>query len=508
MTSSTPSHHEAPPTAEVPPAPPAPQLRRSRGQKVVAGVCGGLGRHFDLDPVIFRVALAVLAVTGGVGLLFYGFAWLLIPLADEEESEGRRLLTGRVSGASLSAVLMALVGCGIFLSMLRNGSTLAFALVLTVAVSGAAVWSQRRPAVAQTAEDGGRIDPAAALAVSDAPPETKAPPLVEFPSWWRDPIVKDGSTGKVAIGYLWGPHGIVDRDGLVNGAVPTPGGQWGPPVPPGARPKPSVRSGAEPLSIGGLVFLLALMAGGLGTGLTWHSHPLGTSLQIGLAAALGVIGLGLLISSFLGRTGFGTLCLFVLTAGLLTVASVLPKQISTVWARETWRPAAAASVQSRYELGTGVGTLDLSGLKVPAGTRVSTSVEVGAGKVKVIVPRNATVTLRAQVGLGDLSLPPNQAAPLPRSTPSAPPAPEARASRDARDAQDTPAAPAAQTAPAAPTAPEPPATPGVRHDDIDIEPDLDETRTLLPPPGVAPGGTVDLFLEVGLGQVEVTRAAS
>ncbi|MFD6811674.1 PspC domain-containing protein, partial [Streptomyces anthocyanicus] len=117
MTSSTRSQHtqhEAPPAAGAAPAAP---LRRSHTSRVVGGVCGGLGRHFDMDPVIFRIVLSVLAVTGGIGLVFYGFAWLAIPLAGEEESEGRRLLTGRVSGASLAAILMALVGCGIFLSM-------------------------------------------------------------------------------------------------------------------------------------------------------------------------------------------------------------------------------------------------------------------------------------------------------------------------------------------------------------------------------------------------------
>ncbi|MFF0747763.1 PspC domain-containing protein [Streptomyces sp. NPDC004267] len=502
MTSSMPSQAEAPPPADAPPAPP---LRRSRGQKVVAGVCGGLGRHFDLDPVIFRVVLGVLAVTGGVGLIFYGFAWLLVPLAGEEDNEGRRLLTGRVSGSSLSAVLMALVGCGIFLSTLHNGGLLAFTLVLSLAVSGAAVWSQRRRAVAATAEEGGRIDPAAALAVAEAPPETMAPPLVEFPSWWRDPIVKDGSTGKVAIGYLWGPHGIVDKDGLVHGEVPKPGQQWGPPrTAPGRPAAPARRADDSQVSIGGLVFLLALLAGGLGTGLTWHSHPLGTSLQIGLAAALAVIGAGLAVSSFLGRTGFGTLFLMVLTTGLLAVASVLPKDISTVWARETWRPATVAAVQPSYELGTGIGTLDLSHLAVPPGTTVTTRVEVGAGKLKVIVPLNATVRLRARASLGDLRLPPQHV-----PAPAAPTAPAATPSGPAASA----ATPAAPTAPAAPTPPAPPVPPAPSSysspkGDIDIAPDLDESRTLLPPPGVTPGGTLDLSLEVGLGQVEVIRAAS
>ncbi|MFD8640102.1 PspC domain-containing protein [Streptomyces zaomyceticus] len=448
MTSSMPSQHEAPPPAEAVPAPP---LRRSRDSKVVGGVCGGLGRYFDLDPVIFRVVVGVLAVPGGLGLIFYGFAWLLVPLAGEEENEGRRLLTGRVSGATLAAILMALVGCGIFLSMLHSGTMLGSALLVAFVVSAASVWSRRRQSGAVEPE--GRVDSAAAAhAVAVAPPETKAPPRVEFTSWWKDPIVKDGSTGKVAVGYLWGPHGILDEDGRVDGKVPKPGSQWGAgPQTPG-RPKPSIRR--SPRSIAGLVFLLAMAAAVLGTALTWESQPLGTSLQTGLVAALAVFGLGLVVSSFLGRTGFGTVFHTVVTAGLLVLVTALPQQITTDWIRETWRPASVAAVEPRYEVGTGVGTLDLAGLPLPAGTTVSTSVEVGAGQLKVIVPKDAVVTLRAQVGLGDLQLP------------------------------------------------------GEPPNDIDISPDRDVKRTLNPPAGTTPAGTLDLSLEVGIGQVEVTRAAS
>ncbi|MGW1251060.1 PspC domain-containing protein [Streptomyces sp. NPDC002535] len=447
MTSSMPSQHEAPPPAEAVSARP---LRRSRGGKVVGGVCGGLGRYFDLDPVIFRVVVGVLAVPGGLGLIFYGFAWLLVPVEGEDENEGRRLLTGRVSGGTLAAVLMALVGCGVFLSMLHSGSMLGSALLVAFALSSAAVWSRHRQAGAVEAE--GRADAAtASRPVAEAPPETKAPPLVEFPSWWRDPIVKDGSTGKVAVGYLWGPQGIVDQDGLVDGEVPKPGARWKAGSAPG-RPKPSIRR--SPFSIGGLVYLLAMVAAVIGTSLTWESEPLGTSLQTGLVAALAVFGLGLVVSSFLGRTGFGTVFLTVVTAGLLSLTTAVPGQITTEWIRETWKPASVAAVQPRYELGTGVGTLDLSALAVPAGTTVSSSIEVGAGQLRVIVPKNAVVKLHAQVGLGDLRLP------------------------------------------------------GEPADDIDVAPDRDVTRTLAPPAGTAPAGTLDLSLKVSIGQVEVTRAAS
>ncbi|MEU3605237.1 PspC domain-containing protein [Streptomyces sp. NPDC035033] len=453
MTSSTPSQHtqhEAPPAAGTVPAAP---LRRSRTSRVVGGVCGGLGRQFDMDPVIFRVVLAVLAVTGGIGLVFYGFAWLLIPLAGEEESEGRRLLTGRVSGASLAAILMALVGCGIFLSMLRTGSLMGFAVTLTLVTAGAAYWSQRRGVVGE-AEGDPAAKPAAPHGRVPVPPEAKAPPLTflerEMSSWWRDPIVKDGSTGKVAIGYLWGPHGIVDEEGRVGGEVPKPGRQWGPAA--GGRPEPSVRR--SPYSIAGLVDLLSIAAAITGTALTWESQPLGTSLATGLAAALAVLGLGLVISSFLGRTGFGTIFQTVVTAALLAGAVALPDKITTDWTRETWTPATVAAVRPQYDLGAGVGTLDLSRLSVPEGRTVSTAVDVGAGKLEVIVAQDVVVELRAQVGLGDLQLP------------------------------------------------------GQAPNDIDVAPDRDETRTLNPPAGTDPAGTLDLSLEVGLGQVEVTRAAS
>lgn len=188
-----------------PPAPGGPRrFRRDRRQKMLGGVCAGLGRQCDMDPVIFRIVLAVLSATGGIGLIFYGFVWLFVPYDDEEENEVRKLLTGRVDGHALAAVLFALVGCGVFLSMLSNGSVLTFAVVLSLLLAGAGYWSQQRGAPDP--------DPLAAQAVADAPPEAQAPPVpVSYPSWWRDPIVKDGSHVG-GTGYLWGPPDARDRD--------------------------------------------------------------------------------------------------------------------------------------------------------------------------------------------------------------------------------------------------------------------------------------------------------
>lgn len=105
------------------------------------------------------------------------------------------------------ALLLALVGCGLLLSMLHNGGMLAFAAMLSLAVIGFSVWTQHRRTAPEDPPGAAAQAPgsAAHAAGHGAPPEVKAPPTPGSPSWWRDPIVKDGTTGPVGPGYLWGP---------------------------------------------------------------------------------------------------------------------------------------------------------------------------------------------------------------------------------------------------------------------------------------------------------------
>jgi phage shock protein PspC (stress-responsive transcriptional regulator) len=421
--------------------PHGPPLRRSRGNRVISGVCGGLGRHYDVDPVIFRVVFAVLAIAGGVGLIAYGFAWLLVPLEGEDENEGRRLLSGRVEGQSLTAVLFALVGCGLLLSTLGNPTILFFSLAVTGALAGSAHWSQRR----RRAEQDGAADAAAAhppvpgtthAAGHGAPPETQAPPPAHgTPSWWREPLTKDGAGATTGTGYLWGPD-----DGL----------PWDRKEPAAARAT-GVRE--RRTWIGGWTFLLAAAACAAGILASWDSRPLGTSLETGLALALAVFGLGLVVSAWYGRTGGGTVILALLTGALLAGAAALPKSVTSEWARTDWAPASASAVRPAYGLGSGVGTLDLSGLELGEHQTVATRASVGAGQLKVLVPEDAILKLDVDIGLGDLRLP------------------------------------------------------GERREDVDVSPGLNKELTLKPADGREPRGTLDLDLRTGVGQVEVTRAA-
>ncbi|MFJ4514062.1 PspC domain-containing protein [Streptomyces sp. NPDC088816] len=430
------------------------KFRRHRAHRMIGGVCAGLGRQCDMDPVIFRITLAVLAATGGIGLIFYGFAWLFVPYDDEDENEVRKLLTGRVDGPALAAVLFALVGCGVFLSMLGNGSVLTFGVVLSLLLAGAGYWSQHRGAPGP--------DPLAAQAVADAPPEAQAPPVPTLhASWWRDPIVKDG-THVGGTGYLWGPQDARDRndrgrrDGrdvrdvsaAVNIGLGARVGTHG-----GAYARPVRTESARPHGIGGWVFLLALAAGTLGARLTWDTHALGTSLQAGLACALAVFGLGMAVSAFLGRTGFGSIFLALVTAALLAASTALPKDITTQWGHRTWQPAATADVRPEYRLGTGEGILDLTRIHLGKGATVTTKAQVGAGRLRVIVPEGVAVRANIDVGLGDIQLPGDSA------------------------------------------------------QDVDVAPGRHQQVTLPATAGGKNAGTVDLRLHVGMGQVEVSRAA-
>jgi phage shock protein PspC (stress-responsive transcriptional regulator) len=63
-------------------AAPAPRhtLRRSRTDRVLGGVCGGIAETYDLDPALLRVAtVALTVVTGGAAAVVYLAAWALAP---------------------------------------------------------------------------------------------------------------------------------------------------------------------------------------------------------------------------------------------------------------------------------------------------------------------------------------------------------------------------------------------------------------------------------------------
>jgi phage shock protein C len=57
------------------------KLYRSTNDKMIAGVCGGLGQYLGLDSTIVRLIFVLLALAGGPGLLAYLILWLVVPEA-------------------------------------------------------------------------------------------------------------------------------------------------------------------------------------------------------------------------------------------------------------------------------------------------------------------------------------------------------------------------------------------------------------------------------------------
>ncbi|MBN1340966.1 MAG: PspC domain-containing protein [Bacteroidales bacterium] len=55
------------------------RLYRSKTDRVIAGVCGGLGEYLNTDPVLFRVLFAVGVILGGGGLIIYLVLWIVAP---------------------------------------------------------------------------------------------------------------------------------------------------------------------------------------------------------------------------------------------------------------------------------------------------------------------------------------------------------------------------------------------------------------------------------------------
>ncbi len=55
------------------------RLMRSSQNKVIGGVCGGIGEYFDIDPVFVRIVAVILAFANGIGFVAYIFALIIMP---------------------------------------------------------------------------------------------------------------------------------------------------------------------------------------------------------------------------------------------------------------------------------------------------------------------------------------------------------------------------------------------------------------------------------------------
>ena len=123
------------------------RLERSRSDRMLAGVCGGLARYFDLNPAFYRVGFVVLTLLGGAGILIYLAAALVIPEEGKADSVATEVLRDR---REKPWQLIGLGLVGIAAAVLLSRASLwpqgDAAWVLVLLAGAVILWTQRRHA--------------------------------------------------------------------------------------------------------------------------------------------------------------------------------------------------------------------------------------------------------------------------------------------------------------------------------------------------------------------------
>jgi len=97
------------------------RLYRSRDDRVIAGVGGGLGKYLGVDPVLVRIAIVLLAVLGGGGVLAYLVGWVAIPEEPTRETGATGpsgATAGPGGGRLVLGTALVVVGLGLLLQQL------------------------------------------------------------------------------------------------------------------------------------------------------------------------------------------------------------------------------------------------------------------------------------------------------------------------------------------------------------------------------------------------------
>jgi phage shock protein PspC (stress-responsive transcriptional regulator) len=334
-------------TADMPAATEHRRLTRAHDGRVVAGVCQGAARYFDVDPVIFRIVLAALTVFGGAGVIVYVLAWMLIPDEASPETRLERWLTGGRWDLR-QVILLAMIGISVVVFLAsahifghRYGAAavaVLAALLLTELIGrqhGHGLFPPKSPRAPRAT---------AAPMTSVVPPAT---PTVAMPA------------------YDW---------------VATP-----------SVPKPPT----ERAWLGWLTFGLIVLAAGIlslvaSSGAT-HPQPADV-----LAVCVAVAGVGLVVGTFAGRAR-AIIPIGLLLVVMLGIANQLPRDLSWSAGTRDWVPV-SGDIASSYVLGAGKADLNLTGLDVSHSATVDA--RIGVGRLVVTVPNGMGLVVDAKVGAG------------------------------------------------------------------------------------------------------------
>jgi phage shock protein PspC (stress-responsive transcriptional regulator) len=422
---------ETPPAGHAPPDPPASgpggsgvspgifQFLRSRDDKKLGGVAGGLAAVSGVDPFLARLAIVLGCLTGW-GILAYLIAWAVIP--KEDPAVGRYLVPApeetakyiriglivagavgilHVVGAVLGILSMVIIGLGtIPAHMLGLGRSRGFdageAMLGLFLLLGGCVLLFRRHLPWNPAADAGSGG-------------------ASWSSGWTGggPATGPGGAGPSVPGAGMALATIAPGSG---GSGATAGGVYGPPPPPSAgasgsaftaRATAAARAARTngPLLLAratgwlvGLWFLAAAILGGV----FWLTGALRVRFPVlpivAIVAGLGVLGYTLLRSRRVAAV-LGAMVLLLVPSGLAVAVTRVDGQAGD----RSVTPTVMSDLQPTYRHAIGAFSLDLSRLQLPPGeTRVD--LDIGVGQIEVTVPWDANVEARASVTAGAFDL--------------------------------------------------------------------------------------------------------
>jgi len=370
-------------------------LHRAGNDRIFAGVAGGLGEHFGVNAWWFRWAFIFLALFAGVGILVYVVAWLVIPGPDEDEPIAAEWVDGidwTNGGTVFGVALLGVAGVLVVTQFFHVSGILLLAAVMFIV--GLLLYR-------------GDLRP-------PQRPRTPAPPPSAGTTVEVDiEVTEDTAEGLQTMQTEGDPYPVEDagvavavvaEDGFGGSGTDTVDPQ--PPVPPRKqRPPQPPRPPRERSVLGRLTIAVGLIVVASMALLDVSDLAIDIEPFHYFAAAIAVLGVGLLIGAWAGRARW-LIFIGIIITPLLWLSMLLPVTWDFSIGEFQHTPVTVEEATNTYEQGAGQMTIDLTQLSSGELAEIGTiEASLGLGEMVIRVPSDIGVALSAQVGAGEVSGP-------------------------------------------------------------------------------------------------------
>lgn len=382
-------------------------VRRDTDNKWIGGVCSGLARRFDVDPVLIRAAFVILFCLGFLGATLYLLLWVFLPETNGSIVAERAARQGDAWSIVLVVLLvLALVG-GPSVAHDWNGGLWSWWVLVPIAAF--AWFLTRRGKPGQQAVASGYAGSAAPQLPAAPVGGPDAPTGVSVAAAAGTEVTPDTPVGIPTSGS-WTAPGAPSHGPSTPAYGPGTGGSAplrpppAPPVTPWPPAPPAPRRPRRPSAgfFGALLTLgVALLGYGVGYLLDGPTGFPGSRALLGLIVATAAAGVCLLVYGIIGRrAGLSALIAIVLALAAWATTVIPSAAITDGIGERTWY--ATTTSDTAYSLGIGDATLDLGGLDGYTGPQRHLKANVGIGQLTVVVPQGTTVRVHSTIGAGAL----------------------------------------------------------------------------------------------------------